>query len=189
MISLCSLCPLWLTVFIHLTTGIKKCLPARQCAMWNWQWAVFLFPITRRGQKYQSDSDPEKHSDFADQRQRHAVIEIESGGFDKRPGPRLVHSDERRDEDEAHVDRPIDRLEGACGDKIHVEPHQPQRQINFHGAGEMEGGLAQHEDEEIARTLGIKIEDVIFKFAKANDLRFDSAPPRFIARDETRQGR
>src|SRR5262245_23733194 len=146
-------------------------------------------PLSRRGQKYQSDSDPEKHSDFADQRQRHAVIEIESGGFDKRPGPRLVHSDERRDEDEAHVDRPIDRLEGACGDKTHVEPHQPQRQINFHGAGEMEGRLAQHEDEEIARALGVKIEDVIFKFAQANDLRFDSAPPRFIARDETRQGR
>src|SRR5215471_13356836 len=97
MISLCSLCPLWLTVLIHLTTGIKKRLPARQCAMWNWQWAVFLFPITRRGQKYQSNSDPEKHSDFADQRQRHAVIEIESGGLDQRSGPRLVHSDERRD--------------------------------------------------------------------------------------------
>src|SRR5262245_9515404 len=86
MISLCSLCPLWLTVFIHLTAGIKKLLPERQCAMWDWQWAAFLFPITRRGQEYQPDSDPEKHSDFADQRQSHAVIEIESGGFDERPG-------------------------------------------------------------------------------------------------------
>src|SRR5262245_54861077 len=83
----------------------------------------FLAP--RHSKENQPDADPEKHSDLADQRQRHAVIEIESGGLDERPGPRLVDPDERRDKGEGYVDRPVDRLEGASSEEIHAEHHQP----------------------------------------------------------------
>src|SRR5215468_10282708 len=125
-------------------------------------WLKSLFPITRRGQKHQPNSDPKKHPDFTNQRQRHAVIEIESGGFDERAGSRLVYSDERRDEDKGHVDRPVDGLECERGAETNAQAHQPQRQVNLQGPGKMEGRMAQHQDEEIERAFGVKIEDVIF---------------------------